>query len=317
MTQVQWEEVACPLCHREDATTFLSQPAEPDEGVGEYRLVRCNLCDLVYLNPRPTRETISYYYPADYQPYRPKKAEKKARRWSWSRFLQRADPHSFLPVNPPGKLLDYGCGSGAYLQYMRELGWDVVGIDLSPHAVEATNRRGIKAYQGLLPHPAIPPGSVDVVNFGAVLEHVHDPHQLIEAAKETVRPGGLVVFSVPNFAGWGARVFGPTWWPLELPRHLLHFTPETLMRLANGHGLEILELRMPPRTNWMRLSVSRTRTMRKTERSFPLFRVGLLLMSIRPVTSWITRWAARRGRGDCLLMISQSPTNEKAIGKAA
>jgi 2-polyprenyl-3-methyl-5-hydroxy-6-metoxy-1,4-benzoquinol methylase len=200
---------------------------------------------------------------------------------------------------------------------MRELGWDVVGIDLSPHAVEATNRRGIKAYQGLLPHPAIPPGSVDVVNFGAVLEHVHDPHQLMAAAKETVRPGGLVVFSVPNFASWGARIFGPAWWPLELPRHLLHFSPQTLKRLAGHHGLEILEMRMPPRTNWMRLSVARAKAMRNPERSSPRLRFGLLAMSIRPVASWTTRWAAWRGQGDCLLMITRRPANEKGIAQEA
>src|SRR5262249_30500117 len=200
-----------------------------------------------------------------HEPCRQGERQKNAGRCPWSRRLHRADPHSFLPINPPGVLLDYGCGSGAYLEYMRALGWDVVGVDVSPHAVEATRQRGIKAHQGTLPHPAVQLGSVDVVNFGAVLEHVHDPHQLMKAAKETVRPGGLIVFSVPNFASWGAQMFGPAWWPLELPRHLLHFTPQTLTRLILYHDLEIVEMRRPPRTNWMRLSVARAKAMRNAE----------------------------------------------------
>jgi SAM-dependent methyltransferase len=271
---------------------------------------------MVYLNPRPTPETIKYYYPADYQPYRPKEREKKARPWSWSRWLRRADPHSFLPIKPPGTLLDFGCGSGAYLQYMHDLGWDVVGLDMSPHAVEATTRRGIKAYPGILPHPAILPGTVDVVNFGAVLEHVHDPHHLMEAAKQTARPGGLIVFSVPNIASWGALAFGRAWWPLELPRHLLHFTPETLTRLAKSHRLEILEIRMPPRTNWMRLSVARAKAIRGETPS--LYRSTLLrLMSFRAAASCVTRWTAWRGHGDCLLMITRRPPSEKVVANAA
>jgi 2-polyprenyl-3-methyl-5-hydroxy-6-metoxy-1,4-benzoquinol methylase len=311
---VQWEEVACPLCHENDAVEILHQPAGPNEGTETYRLVRCGQCGLGYLNPRPTPGTISYYYPADYQPYQPKEGEKKARRWSWSRILHRADPHSFLPVKPPGLLLDFGCGSGAYLQRMRELGWEVIGIDVSAHAVEATKQRGIGAYQGALPHPAVPPGSVDVVNFGAVLEHVHDPHQLMAAAKETVRPGGLVVFSVPNLASWGARVFGPAWWPLELPRHLLHFTPHTLSRLVKHHGLEIIEARMPPRTNWMRLSVAQAMRNVELQTRHSAF---LRLMSFRPMASWVTRWTAWQGQGDCLLMITRRPANQKEMAAAA
>jgi SAM-dependent methyltransferase len=312
---IQWEWIPCPLCGSSSALPLLQTPAGSGEGIDAYHLQQCQDCRLVYLNPRPTRDSIGHYYPPEYQPYLPKQHEKTLQRISWARWLGRADPHSYLPLKPPGRLLDYGCGSGAFLQSMRSLGWDVVGVDISPHAVRATQQRGIPAFQGTLPHPAVPLGSVDVVNFGAVLEHVHDPHELLAAARATVRPGGLVVFSVPNFASWGARWFGPAWWPLELPRHLLHFTPQTIDRLVRDHDLEMLELRMPAHTNWMRLSIARAR--QQIPRDSRLKRLLLALWRRRPFTSWLTRWTTWRGQGDGLLLVTRRPATKALFSQQA
>jgi SAM-dependent methyltransferase len=311
---VQWEDVPCPLCGQDDPALLLRQRAGADEGVDAYRLLICRACGLGYLNPRPTRETIGYYYPADYKPYQ-NQGKVKHRFFSLARLLGRGDPHSYLPVKPPGRLLDFGCGSGAYLERMRGLGWDVIGIDISPHGVEAARRRGIPAYQGVLPHPAVPFASVDVLNFGAVLEHVHDPHQLIAAARATVKPGGLLVFSVPNLASWGFRFFGPAWWPLELPRHLLHFTPATIRKLVKKHDLELLALKQPPHSNWMRLSLERSRGFRQQYS----WRARLLMqaMRLRPLASFVTRYTARLGQGDGMLIIARRPHAEEAILRSA
>lgn len=307
--QIEWEETSCPLCHQDDAIEVLSQPAEPNSGIAAYRLVQCCHCGLGYLNPRPSFESIGHFYPEDYGPYQHSHQEKRGAG------KRKGEPHSFLPISPPGRLLDYGCGSGAYLQIMRDLGWDVVGIDMSRHGVEATARRGIPAYQGVLPHPAIPPGTVDVVNFGAVLEHVHDPHELIAAARDTVRPGGLVVFSVPHFGSWGHRVFGGAWWPLELPRHLLHFNVPTLEYLVGQHDLEILEVRMPPRTNWMQKSIQKAKT---GSHRVPWFtRVVAKMMQLRILRSGITRFVSWLGQGDCIMLIARRPLNRSALPQAA
>jgi SAM-dependent methyltransferase len=313
MAHVEWEETACPLCHHGGFREVLRQPAGPNESVDHYRLVCCRSCGLGYLNPRPTLGSIGFYYPADYQPYQHKSREKPARRWS--RFLGRGDAHTFLPIKPPGRVLDIGCGSGAYLARMRDLGWNVVGLDISPHGVTATRLRGIEAYEGQLPHPSIPPESVDVVNFGAVLEHVHDPHRFLAAARQTVKPGGLLVFSVPNFDSWARRFFGLAWWPLELPRHLLHFNRSTLELLVQGHELELVDVRSPAHSNWMRLSVERARQLSMT--SSRTKRLLVTALRSRLLSGAATRLTSWFGRGDCLLFITRRPVEESRQVRAA
>jgi SAM-dependent methyltransferase len=72
------------------------------------------------------------------------------------------------------------------------------------------------------------PGRFDVVTALHVLEHVPDPVRLVRRMVEWLAPGGLLIIEVPNAAGLGARLFQGAWVGLELPRHLSHFSPETL-----------------------------------------------------------------------------------------
>jgi SAM-dependent methyltransferase len=72
------------------------------------------------------------------------------------------------------------------------------------------------------------PGSFDVVTAFHVLEHVPDPVAVARRMLDWLAPGGLLIVEVPNAGGLGAALFGRAWSGLELPRHLSHFTPETL-----------------------------------------------------------------------------------------
>src|SRR5262245_48405259 len=137
---VTWETVRCPLCDSERADPFLSAPA--DSADTRYHLVRCRECQLVYLNPRPTPESIAQFYPEDYEAYRPKGMGRgwrgrlrrrleglvlsaelgyppPLRGWPERLLAWLAAPwfgpgrHSqtALPYAGRGRLLDYGCGS--------------------------------------------------------------------------------------------------------------------------------------------------------------------------------------------------------------
>jgi SAM-dependent methyltransferase len=188
---------------------------------------------------------------------------------------------------------------------MRELGWNVTGMDFNPFAASQVARNfGIPVLVGSLPHPEVGEQSFDVITLGAVLEHVHRPHQIIEAATRALRPGGLLVVSVPNLESWGFYYFWQDWWPLELPRHLLHFNPATLRRLVEMHGLEVVELRMLPHTNWMRRSLERARYWHWGSLARRLL---LRFGKLRIVQSLLTHWTVWRNQGDCLLLIARRP----------
>jgi 2-polyprenyl-3-methyl-5-hydroxy-6-metoxy-1,4-benzoquinol methylase len=339
-TALVWEAVACPLCGKVEEKEVLVAASPP--GQPAYRLVLCGQCGMGYLNPRPNLDSIGYFYQEEYKPYQPP----PPRRLGWwgrtKRFLDRLvlarcynyprppmrwpakvvatvlgsglgwgrQSMTALPYQGQGEMLDFGCGSGWYAHRMREQGWKVTGMDMSAHAARQTSERfQIPVLSGSLPHPAVSPESFDLITMGAVLEHVHQPHDVIEAAALALRPGGLLVISVPNLASFGFRYFGRDWWPLDLPRHLLHFSPVTLRRLLEAHGLVVCEERMVARPSWMRRSLALARRRRSGTPRRLLAKLGRL----RLIPSLLTQWTVWRNRADCILMSARRPLQEIQI----
>jgi SAM-dependent methyltransferase len=324
---VAWEDVACPLCDARAEVPVLELPGE-----SPLRLVRCGRCGLGYHNPRPHANSIGRFYTDDYVCYH--SAESRSRRVpAWYARLKRLaatrrcgvpgirgsalerlvaglavrwlapGPESLLslPFHGQGRLLEYGCGNGWLAWRLRDLGWDVTGMDFSPYAAAQARRLfELPVIVGALPHPAVLPGSYDAIVMSQVLEHVHHPHAVIAAAATALRPGGYLAVVVPNAAGWGFRTFREDWWGLQLPIHLLHFTPPTLRRLLAAHGLEVCREAQPCHPGWMRRSlaaaarrgVARPIWLRALSRS----RLGAGLLA---------RWTVAAGQGDCLLMVAR------------
>jgi SAM-dependent methyltransferase len=101
-------------------------------------------------------------------------------------------------VGRPGKVCDIGCGCGMMLMDLRDAGYEAVGVDESPRALDYCRRRGVEASQGTLPDGLpLPPASVDAALLLDVLEHVDEDRAALRAAVEIVRPGGVVIATVP------------------------------------------------------------------------------------------------------------------------
>lgn len=134
----------------------------------------------------------------------------------------------------PGRLLDVGCGDGAFLARAEARGWSVVGLETSPEAA-ALARAAIRGpVIGAPLEEAQVPGEFDAVTFWDSLEHLVDPAGALRQVAAHLRPGGLVGVTMPNAAGAEARLWGPRWRYLDLARygHLHHFTPRSLRRVV-------------------------------------------------------------------------------------
>jgi SAM-dependent methyltransferase len=294
---------------------------------------------MAYLNPRPDQDSIGRFYPDNYECYKAPAADRTGwwgrlrtplerlvrsryqgnprplRHWYErliallaNRFLRpNRDSLTAIPFHGEGRLLDFGCGSGWYAERMRRRGWAVSGLDFNPYAALQVKRRfGIPVFVGSLPHPDVKPESFDVITMGSVLEHVHHPQQVVAAAARVLRPEGLLVILVPNLDSWGFRHFGSDWYALDLPRHLLHFTPATLRRLVEICDLEVIELRMLGRTSWMRRSLARAagRQVSLTHRLLTACR------RLPIIPSLLTRWTVWRKQADCILLIARRPKDQ-------
>jgi len=238
---IAWEDAACPFCAGRRRTTVV---APPDPAL-PCRVVRCGDCALAYTHPRPSPASVAALYPDDYAPHAPRPKQSR-----------RSIVASVLPA--PGRLLDFGCGAGSLLRQLHRRGWHVTGMDLSPRAVRHVREElGFDAIEGTLPHPHLAPASFDAITMIEALEHVHDPLGVLRAARDLLTPGGTLAITVPNLDSLSFHWFGAAWYGLDLPRHLTHFEPLTLVRMLEEADLHVKQLRPIRHNSWLRHSAAR------------------------------------------------------------
>lgn len=255
---VEWEETNCLLCGGKRWMPLVEAPDLTRGGTGLwFVVVQCQDCGLCFTNPRPTLHTMSQFYPSAYLPHQPPSARQRdrARTLRWSNWGRPRKERQVLPWHAQGRLLDFGCGGGVFLERMHRQGWQVTGLDISPEAVHRVRHDlGLSAVLGTLPHPELKPGAFDVVTMWHSLEHVHAPVEVLREVHRLLAPGGKLVIAVPNIDSLPFRWFGQSWFGLDLPRHLIHFTPWTLQLMLERAGFRVGPLRMIRHSDWMRSS---------------------------------------------------------------
>ncbi len=234
------EDVRCNYCRGDDFDVLLTDGRDRRHNLpGEFRLVKCRECSLVYLNPRPTAEALVAYYPEDYAPYVQQGLLGKLTRWlrqREARGLRRA-----LPAR--AELLEVGCAAGDLMVPLREAGFRVTGVELSEHAATiARTRHNLDVHTATLARAPLGGKIFDAVIMRNVIEHVPDPKGDIALAASLLRPGGLLSLRTDNVASSDARLFRALWYGFDFPRHLTLFSPTTLTAYVESAGLEVVEM---------------------------------------------------------------------------
>lgn len=246
------EVTPCPLCGSDRREPKLQAPDrfEP-EFKTEFQVVRCADCPLIYLNPRPTREAIARFYASSgYDPF----LSTQEQRDFWSRlygsarnYMVRRKRAWIEAMKSSGALLDVGCGTGEFLHEMRSHGWQVTGVETeSKAAAFARKKYGLDVASGDLEACEFKSQQFDIVTFWHVLEHLFEPVQTLRKVNNILKPDGVVLIAVPNIAGVDARFYKENWVALDAPRHLTHFTPESLSRLATLANFSVAGFRQMP-----------------------------------------------------------------------
>jgi SAM-dependent methyltransferase len=211
---------------------------------GQFTLVKCLACGLIYLNPRPTLDAIRAYYPSAYAPHVPlqKRSSWLAQKLEEYGLWKRCQP--LLASQLSGRVLDVGCGTGQFLAAMRKYSnWELVGIDVNPQAIAfARDVPQLRVYVSRIEEIGFPDHTFDAVTMWDTLEHVHDPHGALLETYRVLKPGGHLLLRVPSFNSLDACLFGPFWAGLDPPRHLTVFSRETLERLLAEAGFVIERL---------------------------------------------------------------------------
>jgi SAM-dependent methyltransferase len=279
---------ACYLCGSQGA--ILHQDlSDPMAGApGKWNLRRCPNpdCDLVWLDPMPLQEELwkayrSYFTHRNYVPEGNQRVD-----WPNLIFLKILKPiyklfehatglrmiekgwrkkadRMFLGEDSlRGRLLDVGCGKGDLLVRLRNLGWDVEGLDVDSEAVAfSRTRHGLKIHHGSLENQQFPAGSFDAVVMNHVIEHVHDPVALLRECFRVLKHGGRLVLATPNIINsLGYKKLGRYWSHLDIPRHLHLFTKKNIKDCAARAGFRSVDAWCAPgyaEGGAMRVSIER------------------------------------------------------------
>jgi 2-polyprenyl-3-methyl-5-hydroxy-6-metoxy-1,4-benzoquinol methylase len=150
--------------------------------------------------------------------------------------LDRRATYGYGPLLPKARgnrrLLDVGAGSGTFLALMRTLGWETAGFEPDPSACRVAQEDfGLDVRAGALNDAFPPEARFDVVTAFHVIEHVHDPRQLLRSMVDRLVPGGELLIATPNASSVGRRLFGAFWFPLQPPQHLAIYSSQALVEM--------------------------------------------------------------------------------------
>jgi SAM-dependent methyltransferase len=252
----------CPVCARTSWDSLFEYRDPLGTTETPFTVIRCKRCGLVSYEPLPDEQTLSSYYPAQYYAFRagsgaggecggPRRLLDDLhlgirRNWLLSALLLPLlwykEVHSyarFLRPLPRGRLLDVGCGDGAFLAKARRMGFECYGIE--PGGAESGNRArsGIRvSHCSLLDFEGYE-GFFDCITLNHVFEHLLEPEESLRKIRTLLRPGGRVLIRMPRTDHFLFRRYAPCWPQLDVPRHVYLYDAQNLERLAGrcGFGL--------------------------------------------------------------------------------
>lgn len=149
--------------------------------------------------------------------------------------------------SPPGRLLDFGCGWGFFLQAAKECGWSPFGLEPLPgHALFTRVQVEADVRTDILRADTYPLDYFDTITSFQVFEHLPDPAGDMTRLHKTLKPGGLLLIEVPNIDTWSVRLLGKQHRHF-VPDHLNFFSVDTLCLLFEKNGFEIVGTYHPSR----------------------------------------------------------------------
>jgi 2-polyprenyl-3-methyl-5-hydroxy-6-metoxy-1,4-benzoquinol methylase len=234
---------SCPVCGTSTALAALDVYDNTTRVVTSHErlgLFGCARCGLVFTHPQPTEaELRAYYGMADGWESRVGQSRKldtegelrrkltiKRDRYERERVLLA--PHV---RSKPGRVLDFGCGLGGWLDVLQDDGWETWGIEPGPQQRRIAGER----------HHMIdaPPEdeTFDLIVINHVVEHLRDPGPTMRALAAAAVPGGQLFVSVPDLGRLGEH---GKWRYVKSEHHICSYTAAAMTSLLGLAGFRVV-----------------------------------------------------------------------------
>jgi 2-polyprenyl-3-methyl-5-hydroxy-6-metoxy-1,4-benzoquinol methylase len=246
------EYVFCDICGQKDFDIFKKIDDSSSGAKGEFSVVKCKNCGLLFTNPRLNALAIGKaceenFFPCDQNKSRIAKGLNLfIRRHPGLRKIWHQITGEYLSEmleRSKGKVLDLGCGFGDILEDLTRKGCDAFGLEINTRAVESCLKNGLKVSCSTLEEAHLPSNSFDTVIMCHVLEHLPHPQAALKEIHRILKPEGLVLVYCPNAGSYLAKFFGGYWHGWAIPFHFYHYTDRTIKDLAERAGFKINRIR--------------------------------------------------------------------------
>jgi SAM-dependent methyltransferase len=260
-SSVIWEQCHCCVCGNQNNVVRLRTMEMLQRRGVPFNLVGCSGCQHVFVNPRPTLDSIGWFYPQEYGPHQaitsvpqnpPSLAKPGPPSRNKTRFFRKIpglkrlfqwlmESDSAVIPNPKSLdslALEVGCGAGGFLDQLKGSGWQTQGLEPADLPAQRCRARGLDVKTGSLENALLPTNHFEAVFAWMVLEHLHAPELAMQKIANSLTANGVFTFSVPNYGCWEPRFFGRCWYGIELV-HLNYFTLQDLRTMTSQAGLKI------------------------------------------------------------------------------
>lgn len=130
-----------------------------------------------------------------------------------------------------GSLLDVGAGTGEFLLTAKKTGWKVAGVEVNAKAKNSATTKGLHLNDNL---EAYQNQKFDVITLWHVLEHIPNLEASIQLLESMLKEEGHLIVAVPNFKSYDANYYKSYWAAYDVPRHLWHFSKESIPKLSSN-----------------------------------------------------------------------------------
>ncbi|OLD69471.1 MAG: hypothetical protein AUI45_07590 [Acidobacteria bacterium 13_1_40CM_2_56_11] len=239
--------MSCPVCLNPVTAPALVGTDFLFESTSKtFTLYSCEACRCLFLHPMPDSREIERFYPADYW-WNARRSGGLKKLESVYRKLALRDHIAFITKAAGDRgvdVLDVGCGSGTLLGLLKHRGFRVTGLDFSAEAAAiAKAENGVDVAVGTLEEAHFPAESFDVVTLFHVMEHVTNPRLVLAQVSRVLKPNGVAILQVPNIESWQFKIFGARWYGLDIPRHVIDYSRNSMLKLLADSGFVVNRIR--------------------------------------------------------------------------
>ena len=250
------ERVNCILCGLDETKILFEKKEKFGITEGGFRVVECQRCGLLYVNPRPSQEEMGEFYPETYSwketleadSFLAKRLRGLEKNYRYHLLKNEVAKVIKFTGRNSGKLLDVGCGTGDRLDVFRNHTFETYGVETSYSADYAKEHLKLDVKKGDLFTAHFPDRFFDVVTLYHVLEHTPNPLEVCREVHRILKEDGFLVIQVPNRDSLQYRIFKKRWAAFDVPRDLYYFGAQTLRALVERSGFVIQ--RTDPFMNW-------------------------------------------------------------------